>query len=197
VSATELLGSVGGLDDLLPGFDESLGQHAQVEAGPVMGHQQRRHPRVVHADPDAEAGHPGLGDLELGRTDTEAVTDADLVVGETRDGEVLAELPEREVVAPQLVLPVAIGVDLVDEHGTVLAAVRHAVTLVVPVDVDVPHHPRPGDRLLPDRGTDGPALPGHLARPADVDRQQPPRHRRRLVAQGIHQPVSDVTTSAS
>ena len=125
-------------------------------------------------DADPVARHARLGDLEQRLADPVAVADADLVVGEALDREVLAELAVGEVVAPELALPVAVGVDLVDEHRAVLAAVRAPVGLVVAVDVDPPHHPRPVDRLLPDRGADGLALPRDLSRAADVERTRRP-----------------------
>ena len=43
-----------------------------------------------------------MRDLEDGGADPEAIADADLGVGESFDGEVLAELPVHEVVAPEL-----------------------------------------------------------------------------------------------
>ena len=74
-----------------------------------------------HADP--KAGDPRLGHLELGLTDPVPVADAHLVVGQPVDGEVLAELPVLEVVATEMLLPVPVRLDLVDEHGPLLAAV--------------------------------------------------------------------------
>ena len=111
--------------------------HAEVEAGPAVGHEQRRHPRIVQADADAVAGDARLGDLEHGRADPVAVADADLVVAQPFDGEVLAELPVDEVVAAELALPVAVRVDLVDEHGALLAAVAGQIALAVAVDVEL------------------------------------------------------------
>jgi hypothetical protein len=101
-----------------------------------MGHQQRRHRRLVHADANAVTGDARLRDFERRSADAVAVADADLVVGETLDGEVLAELAVAEIAPSELSLLVAVRVDLVDEHGAVLAAVREPVGLVVPVDVD-------------------------------------------------------------
>ena len=62
-----------------------LFEDAQVEAGAMVGDEQRGHGRLVHPDPDAIAGHAWLGDLEQRRADAEAVADADLVVGEAFD----------------------------------------------------------------------------------------------------------------
>jgi len=64
-----------------------------------MGHQRRRHRRLVHADANAVTGDARLRDFEQRSADAVAVADADLVVGETLDGEVLADLALGEVVA--------------------------------------------------------------------------------------------------
>src|SRR6187200_665638 len=98
-----------------------------------MGDEQRRDARVVHADPDAIAGDARLRDLEDGGANPETVADADLVVAQPLDGEVLAELPIDEVVSTELSLPVAVGVALVDEHGPLLAPVPGQIALAVTV----------------------------------------------------------------
>src|SRR6185437_12426288 len=105
--------------------------------------------------------------------------DAHLVVGQALHGEVLPELPVLEVIPAQLFLPVLVGLDLVDEHRPLLAAVSGQITLPVAVDIEPPYHPRPGDRLLPDRRVHRPAVPGHVLRHPHIDRQQstdPRRH---------------------
>ena len=106
--------------------------------------------------------------------DPVAVADADHVVGQALDGEVLPELPGDEVVAPQLALPVAVGIELVDEHRAHLAAVPAQIALAIAVDVQAAHHPRPVDRVLPHRRVHRAALPHHVPRHAHVDRDQPP-----------------------
>ena len=50
---------------------------------------------ISSADP--EAGHAWLGDLELGLADAVAVADADFVIGQALDGEVLSEVAAFEV----------------------------------------------------------------------------------------------------
>ena len=126
----------GDLEDLVTRLDLALFEHAEVEAGAAVGDQQRRNPRIVHADPDAVTGDAGLGDLEEGGADPVAVADADLVVAQPFHREVLAELPVDEVASSELVLPVAIGLDLVDEDGAVLAAVPGEIALAVAVHVE-------------------------------------------------------------
>jgi hypothetical protein len=160
------------LDDLVPGPDQALAQHPEVEPGPVVGDQQRGHPRVVHPDAHPVTCDPGLGHLELRLADPVPVADAHLVVRQAAHREVLPELAIAEVVAAQLLLPVPVGLDLVHEHGAVLPAVPGQVALPVAVDVQPPHLPRALDRPFPYRRVHRPAVPGHVLRPAHVDRQQ-------------------------
>ena len=113
-----------------------------------------------------------MGYLEAGGADSVAVADADLVVTEAFDSEVLAELPVDEIVASELAFPVPIRVDLVDEHCTLLAAVPTEIALTVALDVELPDTARTLHRVLEHASEDGLALPGHILRHADVDRQQ-------------------------
>src|SRR5262249_31096083 len=121
---------------------------------------------------DAVAGHPRLGDLEDGRADAVAVSDADLVVARPLDGEVLAELPVHEVVPPELALPVAVRVELVDEDRSLLPAVPGHVALAVAVDVEPAHPARAADGVLEHAGEDARSSPGHGSRHADVQRDE-------------------------
>ena len=66
----------------------------------MVGDEQRRHGGLVHADADAVTGDARLGDLEQRVADPVAVADADLVVGQALDGEVLAELAGGESSRP-------------------------------------------------------------------------------------------------
>src|SRR5262245_57943310 len=119
------------LPDLVPGADIALLQDAEVEPRPSAGCQQRRHPRLVHPDADAVAGNAGLSDLEQSPADLITIADADGVVRQPFDGEVLAELSVDEVGPLELLLPIAIRVDLIDEDGALLAAVAAQVALTV------------------------------------------------------------------
>jgi hypothetical protein len=134
--------------------------------------QQRGHARLFEPDPDLEASHARLRDLEQRGADAEAVADADLVVGQAGDGEVLAEAAADVQLAPQLLLPVAIGLGLLDEHRAVLAAVADPVRLVVAVDVEPVDVPPISDRLRPDRRAHLAAAPLDRARPPDVHGEQ-------------------------
>src|SRR5262249_52838252 len=112
----------GQLDDLVARLQLALFEHAKVEARPAARNEQRRNARVVHSDPDAIASPPGLRDLEHRAPDLVSIADAHLIVAQPLDGEVLAELSVDEVASLKFPLPVSVGVDLVDEHGTLLAA---------------------------------------------------------------------------
>ena len=88
------------------------------------------------------------------------------------DREVLAELAVDEVVSSELAFPVAVGVELVDEHGTLLATMPGEVALPVALDVELADPARAAHRILEDAREDRPALPGHVLRQADVDRHE-------------------------
>ncbi len=96
----------------------------------------------------------------------------DLVVGKPVHGEVLAELAVAGVVPLQLLLPVAVGVQLVDQHGTLLATVSGEVALPVAVQIQPPRHHGRGDGLLPDTRVDDLAVPGDVLGQPDVHGDQ-------------------------
>jgi hypothetical protein len=153
-----------GADDLISGLDVPFGDHAQVEARPVVGDEERRKFGLAEPHADPEAGDPRLGDLELGLADAVPVADANVGVAEPVDGEVLPELAVFRQPAAEVGFPVAVGLDLVDEHGALLAAVPVQVTLPVVVDVQPAHKLRSGYRTLPDPGVDGATPPADVLR---------------------------------
>ena len=108
-----------------------------------MADQQRRQLGLAEPHADPVAGHPGLGNLELCLADPVPVADAYLVVRQPVDCEVLPELAVAEVVAAEMLLPVPVRLDLVDQHGPLLAAVTVEVPWPVTVDVQPAHHDRP------------------------------------------------------
>jgi hypothetical protein len=61
------------------------------------------------------------------------VADAHSIVRQSFDCEVLPELSINEVGSLELLLPIAIRFDLIDEDGTLLASVTGQVTLTVSV----------------------------------------------------------------
>src|SRR5262249_33832426 len=100
------------------------------------------------------------------------VADADLIVRQSLHREVLAELSKHEVLAPELSFPIAIGIDLIDENGPVLAAVTLQISLAVAVDVQLPDFAAPVDRVLPHGRVHALAFPFDVARQTDVHREQ-------------------------
>ena len=76
-----------------------------------------------------------MRDLEQRAADLIAVPDANRIVRSSFNGEVLAELAVDEIGPLQLFLPMAIGFDLVDEHGSLLAAM--AVQVALPISVQI------------------------------------------------------------
>ncbi len=140
------------LDHVVTGPHVALLEHAQVEARAAVGHEERGHAWLVHPDAESVAGDSRLADLEQRRADAVPVADADFVIAEPVDGEVLAELAEAEVVALHELLPVAVRVELVHVHSPVHASVPVEVALAVTVDVQTPNAaalPRPPSSKFP------------------------------------------------
>lgn len=160
------------LDDLVAGAHLAFLQNAEVETRPSAGRQQCRHPGLAHADADAIAGHARLSHLEERGTDPVAVADAHGIVGQSFEREVLAELSVDEVGPIQLVLPVAIRFDLVDEDGSLFTPVPGQVALTVSLEVQPADPTATTHRILPDRGAHGATVPLDVARKSHIHRQQ-------------------------
>ena len=177
-----LLGPGSELDDLVSRLYVALLEDPEVEARAPAGNEQSGNPRIVQANPNAIARDPGLRYLERRRADSVTVADADLVVAEPVDREVLAELSVDEVISAELAFPVAVGIHLVDEHGALLTTVAGQVALAVTLDVELPDMARARHGVLEDSGEDGLPLPPHILRHADVHRDE----RAYLRSGGLH-----------
>ena len=103
-----LLGSVADLDDLLTCLDFAFGNDPAVETGSSVRHQQRSHSGLSDAHACAIAGDTGLGYLEDRLPDPVSVPDADLIVGQPFDGQILAQKPGHQVIAMKFVGPVTV-----------------------------------------------------------------------------------------
>jgi hypothetical protein len=57
-------------------------------------------------------------------------------------------------VAAELALPIAIGVDLINENGPMLAAVPEQVSLPIAIDIEPADHTRALDWFFPNGGVD-------------------------------------------
>ncbi len=160
------------LHDLVAGADLAFLEDAEVESGTPAGRQKRRHAGLVHANPDAIAGDPGLCDLEQSAADPIAIADVDAVVRQAFDREVLAKLAVNEVGPSELFLPVAVGLDLVDEDRAPRPSVPGEIALTVSVEVQLAHATARPQRFLPDARAHRPTPPHDVARLTDIDRQQ-------------------------
>src|ERR1043165_7839969 len=161
------------LHDLIAGAHLALLEDSEVEPRPPARGEERSHPRLVRANPDAVAGHPRLRHLEERRADPVAIADAHLVIRQPLDGEVLAEPPVGEIAPGEALLPVAIRLDLIDEHRPLLSPVPAQIALPVAFDVEPPYAATTLHRILPVSGVHGPPAPFDTARQPDVNRDQP------------------------
>jgi hypothetical protein len=156
-------------DNLVTGLYFSFLDDTEIETGPAVLDEQRCHFRLVHADAHAVTRDARLRHLEKGAADPVAVPDAHLGVGHAFNGEILAKLSVSEFLSTELVLPISIGLNLIDKYGTVLPAGARHVALTVAVDVEPAHHARACNRRFPDACMDGFALPRDVTRQADID----------------------------
>src|SRR5207244_13483623 len=109
--------------------------------------------------------------LQHRAADLITVPDADGIVGQSFDREVLAELSVDEVGPLQLLLPMAIRFDLVNEDGALLTPVPGQVALTVSVQMQPADTATAAHRILPDPGVHSATLPLDVARKSDVHRE--------------------------
>ena len=167
-----MLRAVGNLHDLVARADLPFFDDTAIKAWPLMRDQERRHLRVVHPYTDAIAGDARLRYFKQRAADPVAISDADLVIAKAIDCQVLAELAILEVVTLEVRLPVAIGVELIDHHSTVLSAVACEIALTIAVKIETARHHPARYRSLPDSGVDHFALPFDIDWKADVHRDK-------------------------
>jgi hypothetical protein len=146
--------------------------NAEVEAGTVTRGQERRHKRLIGPNANAVTGNSRLSDFEERAPDPIPVADAHHVIGQSFDGEILAVLSGLLQVAQvgpvQVLLPVAIGLGLIHEDGSLHAPVPGEIALTVSVKIQPSDPTTAGYWTLPDPGVHGSALPLDVAWEADV-----------------------------
>src|SRR5229473_1073499 len=125
--------SLSHLYDFVAGAHLTPLQDAEVEPRPSAGCQQCRQPGLVHPNAHAIAGDARLSDLEHGAADLIMVADTHRIIGQSFYCEVLAELSVDEVGPLQLLLPMPIRFDLVDEDGSLLTPMAGQIALTVSV----------------------------------------------------------------
>ena len=90
------------LHDFVAGLDLAFFYDAEIETGPAVRDQQRGHPRLVHAYAYAVASDARLCDFKQSFANPVAIANAHLLVRQAVDGEILSELPVREIVSTKL-----------------------------------------------------------------------------------------------
>src|SRR5215472_11378265 len=158
--------------DFVAGAHLAFLQDAEVVSRPSAGRQQCRHPGLVHPNADAIARHAWCSDLEQCTADSITVADTNGIVRQSLDREVLTELSVDEVGPLQVLLPVAIRFDLVDEDGLLLTPVADQVALTVSFQIQPADPTAATHRTLPDRGVYSATLPLDITRKYDIHRQQ-------------------------
>jgi hypothetical protein len=134
----------------------------------MVRNEQGGHPRFVHANADAVARYARLRHFKCRIANAEAIANADLVIGKPVNGEVFSELAEDEAGPLQLLLPVAVRFDLVDEDSPLLTPMPGQVALTVTIQMQPAGPTTARDRVLPDPGMHSAALPLDVTRKSNV-----------------------------
>jgi hypothetical protein len=79
-----------------------------------------------------------------------SITDTDLVIRKSLDGEVFSELTEGKMTAAQKALPVMVRVHLVDKYGAVFPSVTGEIGLRITIDIELAYHSPSRNRRFPD-----------------------------------------------
>jgi hypothetical protein len=137
-----------------------------------MRNKQSRHLRIVHPNSEAIAGDAGLSHFKDRSADPVSVPDANLIVGETFNGEILTKLSVLEVISAEFAFPIPIGFELIDHNRTVFTAMAFEIALGIAVQIEPSSKDTPGDGAFPDRCAHDFALPCNLVWQADVNGQK-------------------------
>jgi hypothetical protein len=113
-----------------------------------------------------------LRDLKYRTADSVPVSDADLIVRQTIDSEILSELSELKIITPEFALPISIRLDLIDHHGTLFATMTLKICLAIAIKIQSPSKNTMRYGTLQDRGTNKLALPFNFAWKTDIDGQE-------------------------
>jgi hypothetical protein len=158
------------LDDLVASAHVAFLQDTQIEPRASAGGQQGRHARLVHANAKAIAGYARLRDFKYRMTYLVDISDTYLMVRQSIDRKVLAELSKAEFLPVQKRLPVSIGIDLIGQHGALFSAMSAKIPLAVTVKAQTPSDTSPLHRKFPASRMHGPPIPFDVAREANIHR---------------------------
>jgi hypothetical protein len=109
-----------------------------------------------------------LSDLEKCGSDLKKVADAYDIVGQPFDCEVLAKLSVDEISPFQLLLPIAVGFNLINEDGSMLTSMPGQVALTISLEIQAADATSATHCILPDAGVDSAAFPRDVARKPNV-----------------------------
>jgi hypothetical protein len=109
-----------------------------------------------------------LRDFEKRAANPITITDADGIVRQSFDCEILAKLTMNKVSSLQLFLPIPIGFDLIHENGALLTTVPGQVPLTISLDIQPADSTAARHRIFPDRGMYRAPLPRNVAWKSDV-----------------------------
>ena len=161
---------------MIAGADLTFLYDAKIKAGPVVRDQQRGDLRSVQPDADTVTGVAWLADLDNGAADPEAIADADFVIGEAIYREVLAKIPGHEVCSAKIAGPVPVGIKLINQQRSLLAAMAAEVALTVAIEIEPAGENPPSHWRFPNRRPDSPAPPCHVLRKSDINRNDHSHH---------------------
>jgi hypothetical protein len=133
-----------------------------------MRYQQGRHLRIAHSNADPIASDAWLCHLEDRIANSVPISDADLTIRQTVNGEILSKLPVFEIVPAELALPIPIRVELIDHHGTLFATMALEIPLAIAIQIQSASNDTVRYGLLPNCGADQLALPFEFTRKADI-----------------------------
>jgi hypothetical protein len=163
------LGTFTDFDNLLARLNLALFQDAKIEAWPAVRNQQSCHSRFAHPYADTIAGDARLRDFEERAANAVVVANANLRIRQTFNCEVLSKLSKGEVGAVELVLPIPIGIHLVNKYGPVLAPMACQISLAVAFEIQPTHHALALNRGFPNAGPDRLSAPTDLPWQTHID----------------------------
>src|SRR5208283_4605352 len=156
--------------DFVAGTHLTFAQNAEIKAWPAAACEQRRHSGFVHPNTDAIACHARLSDLEKCAADLKAIADAHDIISQSFDRKILTELPVNEIAPLQLLLPIPIRFDLINEDGSMLASVPGQVALTISLKIQPADATATSHRIFPDPGVHRARFPRDVARKPHVHR---------------------------
>jgi hypothetical protein len=77
-----------------------------------------------------------VGYLKERAANSIAVANAHFVVGQTLNREIFAELPEGEVATAELMFPILVGINLVDQNCSMLTTMTGEIALAIAINIE-------------------------------------------------------------